>query len=124
MTTRWDDLTAEQRCVLLNAVEEAYLFAMLTECAPGPDWSDRMPRVPHLAEIVGDFIDQGLVTLTRDADESGQPPIDIPTDQAHKILTDPANWWSPDGVRPIALAPTDEGLALYTGVPVTTGDGD
>jgi hypothetical protein len=122
MIVRLKDMTDEQRCVLLNAVEESYLFSTLMECAPGPDWPDRMPRVPHLAQIVQDFIDKGLVTLYRDADEVGQPPIDIPSDQAPAILADPANWWSPDGVRPIALAPTDEGLAVYTGVPVTTRD--
>jgi hypothetical protein len=119
---RFADLTDEQRCVLLNAVEESYLFSTLMECAPGPDWPDRMPRVPHLAQIVQDFIDQGLVTLYRDADEVGQPPVDIPADQAHAILADPANWWSPDGVRPISLAPTDDGLAVYRGAPVTTRD--
>jgi hypothetical protein len=122
MIVRLKDLTDEQRCVLLNAVEESYLFSTLMECAPGPDWPDRMPRVPHLAQIVQDFIDQGLVTLYRDADEVGQPPIDIPADQARAILADPANWWSPDGVRPIALAPTDDGLAVYRGVPVSTRD--
>jgi hypothetical protein len=122
VTVRWEDLTAEQRCVLLNAVEESYLFSVLMECAPGPDWPDRMPRVPHLAQIVQDFIDQGLVALYRDADEVGQPPVDIPADQARAILADPANWWSPDGVRPIALAPTDEGLAVYTGAPAGTRD--
>jgi hypothetical protein len=78
--------------------------------------------VPHLAQIVEDFIDKGLVTLYRSADEVGQPPIDIPADQAHAILADPANWWSPDGVRPIALASTDDGLAVYRGVAVTTRD--
>jgi hypothetical protein len=123
MIVRLTDLTDEQRCVLLNAVEESYLFSTLMECAPGPDWPDRMPRVPHLAQIVQDFIDQGLVTLYRDADEVGQPPVDIPADQARAILADPANWWSPDGVRPIALAPTDDGLAVYRGVPVSTRDG-
>lgn len=124
MTVRMADLTADQRCVLLNAVEEAYLSDVLNECAPGLDWPDRLPSVPHLAEVVQDFIDKGLVTLYRDAEEVGQPPIDIPVDQAPAILGDPANWWSPDGVRPIALAPTDEGLAVYTGGSVATRDAD
>lgn len=109
------DLTPEQQCVLLNAVEETYLFGVLQECAPGPDWPDLVPQIPQLARIVEDFIGQGLVILTKDAGEEGQPPADIPNEQAHAILADPANWWSPDGVRPIALAPTDKGLALYRG---------
>ena len=124
MIVRLEDLTDEQRCVLLNAVEEAYLFAMLIECAPGADWPELMPHIPHLAGIVQDFIDKGLVTLYRDADEVGQPPIDIPNDQAPAILADPANWWTTEGVSPISLAPTDEGLAVYTGHPVTTRDAD
>jgi hypothetical protein len=115
MIVRPENLTDEQRCVLLNAVEESYLSSTLMECAPGADWPDLMPWVPHVAQIIEDFIDKGLVILTRDADENGQRPIDIPADQAHAILADPANWWSSEGVRPIALAPTDDGLAVYTG---------
>jgi hypothetical protein len=122
MIVRLEDLTDEQRCVLLNAVEESYLFSVLMECAPGTDWPDRMPHIPRLAKIVEDFIDKGLVILTRDADESGQPPIEIPADQARAMVADPANWWSSEGGRPIALAPTDDGLAVYTGHPVTTRD--
>jgi hypothetical protein len=122
MIVRLQDLTAEQRCVLLNAVEESYLSDVLNECAPGMDWPDRLPSVPHLAQIVHDFIDKGLITLYRNSGEVGQPFIDIPADQAQAILEDPANWWSPDGVRPIALAPTDDGLAVYRGQPVTTPD--
>jgi hypothetical protein len=124
MTMRYKDMTAEQRCILLNAVEESYLFSVLNECAPGPDWPDRLPRVPQLAKIVQDFIDQGLVTLYRDADEIGQPPIDIPADQARAILSDSANWWSSEGGRPIALAPTEKGRAVYRGHAVTTRDAD
>lgn len=110
----WADLTSEQQCVLLNAVEEAYLFDVLNECAPGLDWPDRLPHVPRLAAIVDDFIERGLVVLDRDSDEPGaEAPVDIPADQAHAVLADPANWWSPDGVRPIALAATDAGRKVY-----------
>lgn len=42
----WTDLTAEQQCVLLNAVEESYLFDVLTECAPGRDWPEKLTWVP------------------------------------------------------------------------------
>ena len=122
MIVRLEDLTDEQRCVLLNAVEESYLFSVLMECAPGADWPDRMPHIPHLAQIVEDFIDMGLVILTRDADEPGQPPIEIPADQARAMVADPANWWSSEGGRPIALAPTDDGLAVYRGGAITTRD--
>jgi hypothetical protein len=116
---RHADLTEDQRCVLLNAVENSYLFATLAECSTGADWPDRLPDVPKLAKIVQDFIDQGLVTLNRDSDENGQPPVDIPNEEAPAILTDPANWWSPEGTRPIALAPTDKGLDLHQGEDVT-----
>lgn len=112
---RWTDLTEDQRCVLMNAVEETYLFSVLTECAPGADWPDRVPHIPRLAKIVEDFLDKGLLSLTKDSGETGQPPIDIPDDQAHAIVADPDNWWSSEGGRPIALAPTDKGLAVYHG---------
>lgn len=119
---RWSELEPEQRCVLLNAVEESYLFEVLNECARGRDWPDRLPQVPHLAAIVQDFVDRGLVELTRDAKEVGRPPIDIPANQVRAVLADPENWWSPDGVRPIALAATDAGRDVYRGTPSTTRD--
>lgn len=115
MTIRVTDFTADQQCVLLNAVEEAYLFEVLNECGHGEDWPDRLPHVPRLARIVGRFVEQGLVNLTRDSGEKGKPSIDIPNEQAPAILADPANWWSPDGVRHIGLITTDKGLAVYHG---------
>jgi hypothetical protein len=121
MTLRLTDLTDDQRCVLLNAVEETYLFGILNECAPGQDWSDRLPHIPHLAEIVEDFMDKGLVSLTRDAEENGQPPVDIAEDEARAIIADPDNWWSAEGGRPISLVVTDKGLAVYHGEEVDAG---
>lgn len=51
------DLTEDQRCVVLNAVEHSYLFVVLAACSTGADWPDRLPDVPRLAKIVQDFID-------------------------------------------------------------------
>jgi hypothetical protein len=117
----WKDLTPDQQCVLMNAVEESYLFEVLNECGRGKDWPDRLPHVPRLAKIVQDFVDQGLVVLDRDAGV-GLAPIDIPNDQVPAILGEPDNWWSPDGTRPIALAPTEAGLAVYRSTPSTPRD--
>lgn len=114
---QFTDLTSQQQCVLLNAVEEAYLFSVLNDCVPGQDWADRLPHVPRMAQIVEEMIDQGLIELTKDSDEEGEPPVDIPADQVHAVLSDPDNWWSPDGVRPFSLAPTDAGLAVYRSAP-------
>jgi len=121
---RWRDLTSDQQCVLLNAVEDTYLFAVLTECAQGADWPDLMPQVPHLARIVEDMAERGWVVLTRDSEEEGELPIDIPADQVHEILSDPANWWSPDGVRPIAVAATEKGLAVYRSTSFSSSEAD
>lgn len=110
----WTDLTKEQQCVLLNAVEESYLPDVLTECAPGPNWpDDRLPQIPRLARIVEDLIGQGLVAMTKDAPQAGQAPIDIPPGQVHDVLADPGNWWPPDGGRPFALTATAEGRAIF-----------
>ena len=114
---KWTDLTPDQQCVLLNAVEEDYLFGMLQECGGGWDWPERLTHVPRLTAIVEDLIDQGLIELTKDPDEEGVPPVSVPADQVHAILADPDNWWSPDGVRPFSLAPTDAGLAVYRSTP-------
>lgn len=124
MNVRLEDLTGDQRCVLLNAVEETFLFSVLMECAPGADWPDLMPHVPYVRQIVEDFINKGLVTLYRNTYEPGHPPVDIPNDQAHAVLADLANWWTSEGVRPISLAATDQGLAVYTGHSVAVPDAD
>lgn len=120
---RFTDLTAQQQCVLLNAVEEAYLFSVLNDCVPGEDWPERLPQVSQLAQIVEELIGQGLIELTKDSDQEDEPPVDIPADQVHTVLADPANWWSPDGVRPFSLAPTDAGLAVYRSTPGRDHDG-
>lgn len=112
---RYTNLTKDQQCVLLNVAEQSYLSDVLNECATGAHWPDRLPEVPKLAKIVQDFIDQGLATMNRDSDKKGEPAIDIPNDEAPAILTDPDNWWSPDGTRPIALAPTEKGADLFEG---------
>jgi hypothetical protein len=121
---RFTDLTSDQQCVLLNAVEEAYLFSVLNDCVPGQNWPERVRGAPRLAQIVEDLIDQGLVELTKDSDEEGQLPVDIPAEQVHAVLSDPANWWSPEGTRPFALAPTKAGLAVYTATSSTPSDAD
>lgn len=114
---KWTDLTPDQQCVLLNAVEESYLFGMLQECGGGWDWQERLTHVPRLTRIVEELIDQGLVELTKDPEEEGVPPVSVPGEQVHAILADPGNWWSADGVRPFSLAPTDAGLAVYESTP-------
>ena len=116
---RFSELPPDERCVLLNAVEEAYLFSVLSECVPGQDYPEKLRRVSRLAQIVEDLINRGLIELTRDADEDGELPVDIPADQVHAVLSDPDNWWSPDGVQPFSLAPTDAGLAVYRAAPTS-----
>ena len=101
--------------MLLNVIEESYLWEVLNECAPGEDWPDRAPYIPHLIGIVEDFLNMGLISLYRHSDEPGYPIIDIPDTEARTIIADPDNWWSPGDFRPIALAPTDKGKALYEG---------
>ena len=117
----WDDLTADQRCVLLHAVEEDYLSAVLVGCTSEPDWPARVAHVPRVAEIIEDLVNRGLVEVTRDAEEEGAPPVDVRAEDVHKVLHDAANWWSPEGIRQpmTALAPTEAGLAIYAPSPDT-----
>jgi hypothetical protein len=107
---RWADLTAQQQYMLQNAVKESSLSRVLSECAPGQDGPDRLPQVPHLAQTVQNLADRGLVELTR---EPGEPRAGVPADRVRAVLRDPANWWSPEGLRPIALAATEAGRAVY-----------
>jgi hypothetical protein len=109
------DLTEKQRLVLVNTVEESTLFSLLDEYAPGEALDEKLPYVAELSPIVLDFLDKGLISLYRNSDEPSQPFIDIPDNEAHTLLTDPRNWWTPDDTHPISLAPTDKGLALYQG---------
>jgi hypothetical protein len=115
VTMRKADLTEEQRRVLLNVVENSYLFDVLAENSAGADWPARLLDVPRLAGVVQDFISQGLATLYRDSGQQGVPPAEIPDEEAPAILGDQDNWWSLEGTRPITVAPTDKGLALYQG---------
>jgi hypothetical protein len=115
---RLENLTDDQRCVLLNAVEESDLFNVLMECATGRDWDELFPHLPSVAQIVEDFLHKGFVSLYTYSDDIDHTIIDIPDDEARTILADPANW-KPGSVRLISLAPTDKGLALYRGEEVS-----
>lgn len=112
--TRLDDLTDDQRCVLLNAVEESDLYNVLMECAPGRDWAELSPHLPSVARIVENFVQEGFVSLYTYADDADAAIIEIPNDEAPAIIADSANW-APGRERLICLAPTDKGLALYRG---------
>jgi hypothetical protein len=115
----WDQLTPDQQCVLLHAVEGDYLSGVLVGCTNEPDWPQRVTHVPRMAKIIEDLVDQGLVELAWDADEPGAPSIDVPADEVHEVLHDAANWWSSEGIRKpwTSLAPTDAGLAVYAPPP-------
>lgn len=113
----WTDLSPDQQCVLLNAVEESYLFGVLIECGSAPDWPERLKHVPRLAGIVEQMVEQDLIEVTVDSEQQGQPADSVPADQVHAIVSDPANWWSPEGTKPFGLAPTDAGLAVYRSTP-------
>lgn len=109
---QWTELTPVQRCILLEAVEVSSLDTVLLACVQGRDWQEKLPEVPRLADAVEWLVDHGLIEVTRDQDE-GQPPADVPRDQVHKVLTDPANWWSPEGVGPFGLVSTEAGEAVF-----------
>jgi hypothetical protein len=112
---RYADLTKEQRVVLLNVVEQSFLWEVMNECATGADWPDRAPYIPHLTQVVLDFFDKGLASLYTYSDDPDNTIIYIPDDEARIILANPDNWWSPGNFPSIALMPTDKGLALHQG---------
>lgn len=117
--TRLENLTDDQRCVLLNAVEESDLYNTLMECAPGRDWAELSPHLPSVAQIVEDFVQGGIVSLYTYSGDAGDTIVDIPDDDAPAIVADSANW-APGREPLICLSPTDKGLALYRGEGVST----
>jgi hypothetical protein len=119
--TRLEDLTDDQRCVLLNAVEESDLYNVLMECAPGRDWAELSPHLPGVARIVENFVQEGIVSLYTYADgaDAADAIVDIPDDEAPAIIAESANW-APGREPLICLSPTDKGLALYRGEAVST----
>lgn len=113
----WTDLNPDQQCVLLNAVEESYLFGVLIECGSAPDWAERLKHVPRLAGIVEQMVEQGLIEVTVDSDKQGQSASSVPADQIYEVISNPDSWWTPEGTKPYGLAPTDDGLAVYRSTP-------
>ena len=111
-TMQWTDLTSLQRCVLLEAVEVSSLDTVLLACVQGREWAEKLPEVPRLAAAVEWLVDHGLIEVTKDEEED-QHPAAVPRGQVHEVVSDPANWWSPEGVGPFGLVSTEAGDAVF-----------
>jgi hypothetical protein len=115
----WDDLSAEERVIMNNAVEEAWLSHVIGDFlghaeAGGAIWmfsTDNnaiRPLIPRFAAIVKDMIVRDLIELVpteRYKDwPTHMPMTEVEIDAA---LADPDTWVSDDHTGPIMLMTTD-----------------
>jgi guanylate kinase len=108
-------LTAEQDRVLLNAIEESYLWALLADMTNNADQKTRVAAIPHVAQLVHELVEAGWIEVFGPhKDPPWKNPSPALTGQAlHDVLTDPEAWLTP--VNPNKLFEiilTDDGLQI------------
>jgi hypothetical protein len=115
----WDDLTAEERVILTNAIEEAWLNEVIGDYLghaeqDGTVWmfstdSDAIrPLIPRFAAIVKGMIDKDLIELVPSALYQDWPNTHRMTDaEIDAALADSKTWLPSEGTGPIMLITTD-----------------
>ncbi|AVT32589.1 hypothetical protein C6361_27495 [Plantactinospora sp. BC1] len=117
--TIWDDLGPEERVILQNAVEEAWLNNVIGDYLGhaehgGLVWmisSDEdaiRPLVPRFAAIVKDMVRRDLIALIHTARHHDVANAPYMTDnEIDAALIDPDTWFPPTGAGPVMLITTD-----------------
>ncbi|MER5336846.1 hypothetical protein [Micromonospora sp. NPDC002717] len=115
----WDDLTAEERVILTNAIEEAWLNGVIGDYLghaeqDGTVWmfstdSDAIrPLIPRFAAIVKDMIDKDLIELIPSARYHDWPNIPHMTNaEIDAALANSKTWLPSEEAGPIMLITTD-----------------
>jgi len=115
----WDEFGAEERVIMNNALEEAWLSGVIGDFlghaeASGANWIFNMdedavrPLIPRFAAVTRDMIRRDLIELIP-TDRYDDWPNHVPMTEAEvdAALADPETWISNDATGPIILMTTD-----------------
>jgi hypothetical protein len=101
VVTFWDELSAEERCVLTAALEEAPLNGVIADFlgraeSGGAVWifsadeGEIRALIPRFAGVVGDMIRRELIEIREPADGVWNRAAPMTPDQIRHTLADPA----------------------------------
>lgn len=126
----WDELTPEQYAVLIGAIEEVYLNAVIYEhnfqvhrvvtdgavVAPPISEAEVRSLIPHFAQVVTDLIERDWIEIREPHDGVWDNGVPMTAEQVAATLADPDTWiWDEDGGRRmVMLMTTDRWDALFT----------
>ncbi|NBE80184.1 hypothetical protein [Micromonospora rubida] len=115
----WDELSAEERVIMTNALEEAWLSGVIQDFlghaeAGSAIWifnTDKdavRPLIPRFAAVTKDMIRRDLIELIP-ADRYDDWPNHVPMTESEidAALAGPHTWMSGDATGPIMLMTTD-----------------
>jgi hypothetical protein len=100
----WDELTLEQRAVMVNAVEEAYLVDVMAEWRALQRWAEtgstetpsdlddeaKRQLIPRFTDLVLDLVDRDWLQISEPV--HGANPLT--SNDLRDALADPASWIS------------------------------
>jgi len=119
--TIWDDLTAEERVVMITAIEEAYLNGVIGDFLGhaehggavwifGSDAEAIRALIPRFTAVVRGLIERGLIEIREPADAGAwDNASSLTTAEISAVLADPRTWlWSADGDNRMVMTMTTD----------------
>ena len=102
----WDDLTAEQYAVMINAVEEAFINDVIDEYGARLQWAktgstlapsqldDQMKRalIPRFAGAVSELVARGWIEIRDSYSGTWEDARPISSEEFDTVLSDPDVW--------------------------------
>jgi hypothetical protein len=116
MQVSWSDLTREEKCVMVCAIEECDLSALLYTW--DPHWTqERLPDLTlALARAVLSLFDKGMIEVF--PSDPTSTASSLTRDQISAVVYNPRAWWSGDeGLEVVVwLVFSDDGEAVLAGL--------
>jgi hypothetical protein len=113
----WDELTHEQRVLLVNASEHDFLHGVMGDWRPAGAAShdERTARAGELVEVLLAMVDAGWIEVRRFARVDSDEYETLSREMLPGVLSDPAIWdWWWDSPEPaLALVFTERGGQLW-----------
>jgi hypothetical protein len=115
-----DEMTREERAVMITAIEEGYLNGVIGDFLGhaehgGAVWifssdaSAIRALIPQFTEIVRDMIERGLIEIREPADGDWDHAPSLTTAEIDAVLADPRTWiWSADGDNRMVMTMTTD----------------